>query len=46
MPSEESRDIIQFIDDDGRANLTFESKPTHGFSLGGSLLTTWMSRSR
>jgi hypothetical protein len=30
---EESRDIGQFIDDDGAAYLIFESRPTHGFFI-------------
>ena len=29
----ESRDIGQFVDDDGSAYLIFESRPTHGFSI-------------
>ena len=29
----ESRDIGQFIDDDGQAYLIFESRPTHGFVI-------------
>ena len=31
--NEESRDIGQFIDDDGTAYLIFESRPTHGFFI-------------
>jgi hypothetical protein len=31
---QESRDIGQFIDDDGTAYLIFESRPTHGFFIG------------
>lgn len=31
---QESRDIGQFIDDDGSAYLIFESRPTHGFFIG------------
>lgn len=30
---EESRDIGQFVDDDGSAYLIFESRPTHGFFI-------------
>lgn len=30
---EESRDIGQFVDDDGAAYLIFESRPTHGFFI-------------
>ncbi len=30
---QESRDIGQFIDDDGSAYLIFESRPTHGFFI-------------
>ncbi len=31
--NQESRDIGQFIDDDGSAYLIFESRPTHGFFI-------------
>ena len=31
---QESRDIGQFVDDDGSAYLIFESRPTHGFFIG------------
>lgn len=30
---QESRDIGQFVDDDGAAYLIFESRPTHGFFI-------------
>ena len=29
----ESRDIGQFVDDDGSAYLIFESRPSHGFYI-------------
>lgn len=37
---QESRDIGQFIDDDGSAYLIFESRPTKGFLLPSFLTTT------
>jgi hypothetical protein len=39
---QESRDIGQFVDDDGEAYLIFESRPTHGFfiaKLSGDYMT-------
>jgi len=39
---QESRDIGQFIDDDGTAYLIFESRPTHGFFIA-KLSTDYMN---
>ena len=41
---QESRDIGQFIDDDGSAYLIFEDRPAKASISPGSRTTTWMSK--